>query len=133
MLRRRLDPSGVEAGGESGGEQQLTRTWGGVSTHRERGVSTDTLPLSAVAVWVCRPRPDDPNRASGEGEDGSDPPFSTADAVRRWGGCQPRRQRQCQHSPPPLGGSLPSSCLPAGRLPGPRAGRTTSRRERRDA
>ena len=72
MLRRRLDPSGVDAGGESGGEQELTRKWGGVSTNRERWVSTDTLPFSAVAVRVCRPRPDDPNRASGEGEDGSD-------------------------------------------------------------
>ena len=53
MLRRRLDSSGVEAGGESGGEQKLTRKWGGVSTHREKGVSTDTLPFSAVAVRVC--------------------------------------------------------------------------------
>ena len=44
-----------------------------------------------------------------------------------------RRQRQCQHAPPPSGGSLPSSCIPAGRLPGPRAGRTTRRTERRDA
>ena len=34
--------------------------------------------------------------------------------------------------PPPSLGSLPSSCIPAGRLPGPHAGRTTSRDERRD-
>ena len=31
MLPRCLDPSGVEAGGESGGEHNLTRKWGGVS------------------------------------------------------------------------------------------------------
>ena len=31
MLRRRLDPSGVEAGGEAGGEHNLTRKWWGVS------------------------------------------------------------------------------------------------------
>ena len=133
MRRRRLDSSGVDAGGESGGEPTLTRKWRGVSTTREKGVSTDTLPFSAVAVRVCRPRPDDPNRASGEGEDGSDPPVFTAGAVRRRGACQPRRPRQCQHAPPPSGGSLPSSCIPAGRLPGPRAGRTTRRTERRDA
>ena len=30
MLRRLLDPSGVEAGGESGGEPKLTRKWGRV-------------------------------------------------------------------------------------------------------
>ena len=40
MLRRRLDSSGVEAGGESGGEQKLTRKWGGgVNTQREGGVN----------------------------------------------------------------------------------------------
>ena len=39
MLRRRLDPSGVDAGGESGGEQELTRKWGGVNKQREVGVN----------------------------------------------------------------------------------------------
>ena len=41
MLRRRLDSSGVEAGGESGGEQKLTRKWGGggINKQREGGVN----------------------------------------------------------------------------------------------
>ena len=90
------------------------------------GVSGHPAPVSAVVVRIFRPGPDDPNRASGEGEDGSDPPFFTAGAVRRAGGCQPRCQAPCQTPPPPLGGSLPSSCVLAGRLPGPPAGRTTS-------
>ena len=34
--------------------------------------------------------------------------------------------------PPRRGGSLPSVCIPAGRLPGPRAGRTISHTERPD-
>ena len=89
------------------------------------GVSGHPAPVSAVVVRVFRPGPDDPNRASGEGKDGSDPPFFTAGAVRRAGGCQPRCQAPCQTPPPPSGGSLPSDhvairwCL-MGRLPRPR-------------
>ena len=86
------------------------------------GVSGSPLPFFAVVVRVFRPGPDDPNRASGEGKDGSDPPFFTAGAVRRAGGCQPRCQAPCQTPPPPSGGSLPSSCIHAGRLPRPRRG-----------
>ena len=62
------------------------------------------LPLCAVVVRVCRPRPDDPNRASGEGRDGSDPPFFTAGAVRHVGGCPPRRPAGCPTHPLPSGG-----------------------------
>ena len=91
------------------------------------GVSGHPAPVSAVVVRVFRPGPDDPNRASGEGADGSDPPFLTAGAVRRGRGCQPRCQAPWLTPPPPSGGSLPSSCILAGRLPGPHTGRTTSR------
>ena len=80
---------------------------------------------SAVVVRVFRPEPDDPNRASGEEEDGSDPPFLTAGAVRRGGSVPPGVPPGVPH-PPPSWGSLPSSCIRAGRLPGPHAGRTTS-------
>ena len=37
------------------------------------------------------------------------------------------------HTNPPAGGSLPSVCIPAGRLPGPHAGRTISHTDRPDA
>ena len=52
--------------------------------------------------------------------------------TRTQGGCH-KNSRGGVPSPPPLGRSLPSVGIPAGRLPGPRAGRTTSRDERRDA
>ena len=93
------------------------------------GVSHPPLPLFAVVVRVCRPRPADTNRASGAGRDGSDPPFFTAGAVRQGGGVPPSVPPGVP-SPPPVGRSLPSVCIPAGRLPGPRAGRTTSSDER---
>ena len=38
MLRRRLDRSGVEAGGEAGGEQNAPRTQGGVGQTQRGGV-----------------------------------------------------------------------------------------------
>ena len=122
MLRRRLDRSGVEAGGEAGGEQNAPRTQGGVGQTQRGGVGQTARPFCAAVVRVFRPRPDDPNRASGEGEDGSDPPFLTAGAVRRWGGCgtrwgtgwgtHPHRRRggrsrhiyPCRKAPPPARG-----------------------------
>ena len=133
MRPRRLDASGVDVRGEVGGEHNLTRNWVGVSGKQWWGVSGHPASVSAVVVRVCRPRPADPNRASGEGEDGSDPPFLAAGAARRRRGCQARCQAPCQTPPPPFGGSLPSSGIHAGRLPGPHAGGTTSSNERRDA
>ena len=44
MLPRRLDPSGVEAGGGSGGEHNLTRKWGGVSGKQWWGCQATPLP-----------------------------------------------------------------------------------------
>ena len=61
--------------GRTQGRAILTRTLGGVSRNRGGGVSSATLPFSAGFVRVSRPRLDDPSRASGTGEDGSDPPI----------------------------------------------------------
>ena len=60
--------------GNAEGNENLTRTLGGVSGKQWGGVSGPPLPLSAGFVLVFHARPDDPSRASGEGEDGSDPP-----------------------------------------------------------
>ena len=76
MVPRPLDRSGVEAQGEAGGEHNLTRTPGGCQETSGGGVRPP-LPLFAVVVRLCRPRP--------------------------------------------------SVCIPAGRLPGPRADRTRHR------
>ena len=43
-----------------------------------------------------------------------------------------RRNDRVVRVAPPLGRSLPSVCIPAGRLPGPHAGRTVKATERRD-
>ena len=95
------------------GRDNGTRTAGGVSQKQPGGVSHPPLPLFAVVVRVCRPRPADPNRASGEGRDGSDPPFCAAGAARRRGGCPTPCPTGCPIPLPPLGRSLPSVGIPA--------------------
>ena len=86
------------------------------------GVRHRPFHFHAGFVRVFRSRPDDPNRASGEGEDGSDPPFLTAGAVSRWVGCQARCQAPCQTPHPPPVGSLPSVIYPCGKAPRPARG-----------
>ena len=105
-------------------------TGGGVAK-RERGVWHTTRPFFAVPVRVFRPRPDDTSRASGEGRDGSDPPFLTAGAVSRWGGVAPG----VAHPPPPgWGRSRPYVSLREGSPARARAGRSaTPRGPMRDA
>ena len=125
--RRRAPFRGNAQGNENG-----TRKQGGVSRKQRGGVSYAPLPLFAVVVRVGRPRPDDPNRASGEGRDGSAPPPFTAGAVRHVGGVSPPASRRVSHPPAAVGGVAPVICIPAGRLPGPRAGRTVTGTERRD-
>ena len=60
--------------------------------------------IFAVVVRVFRPGPDDPNRASGEGEDGSDPPFIAAGAARPSGGGAPVFMYPCRKAPRPARG-----------------------------
>ena len=126
----RLAPFRGNAQGKQQGKRHVAPTEGGVQHTQRRGVQQHPRHVPAGCVRVCRPRPDDPNRASGEGKDGSDPPFFAARAARRWGGCITGCNTRRYIPPPPSGGSLPSQCIPAGRLPGPRAGRTISRDER---
>ena len=133
MPRPVSGPFRGSAQGRAQGRRNGTRTLGGVYHISLGGVYHHRTAHHAGVVRVFRPRPSDPNRASGEGKDGSDPPLFTAGAVRRWGGCPTRCTTGCTTTPPPSGGSLPSVCIPAGRLPGPRAGRTISPTEARDA
>ena len=126
-----VPPFRGNAQGNAQGNQNLTRTQGGVSQKQQGGVSHPTLPFFGVFVRLFVLRPADPNRASGEGKDGSDPPFCAAGAARRRGGVSHGVRHRVSH-PSPSGRSLPSVCILAGRLPGPHAGRTTSRDERRD-
>ena len=94
-----VPPFRGNAQGNAQGNQNLTRTQGGVSQKQQGGVSHPPLPFVAVVVRRFVLRPADQNRASGEGKDGSDPPL-----LCRWrgtakGGYQPRCQAPCQ--PPP--------------------------------
>ena len=66
------------------------------------------------------------------GETGATPPFSPLARFAKEGGVPPSVPPGVP-SPPPLGRSLPSVCILAGRLHGPRAGRTISHTERPDA
>ena len=101
--------AGGSAGVDAGGNACVTQTEGGVSQETRGGVSGHTIPFFAVVVLVFRPGPADPNRASGEGRDGSDPPFCAAGAARRSGWCQPRCQAQCQ--PPLAFGEVAPVCM----------------------
>ena len=133
MLPAVFGPFRGNARGNAEGNRNAPQTLGGVG-HNQRGVVGHATPsFYAVSIRVFRHRPDDTNRASGEGLDGSDPPFLTAGAVSRWGGCGTRWGTWWGTPTPPPGGSLPSVFIPAGRLPGPRAGRTISPTERPDA
>ena len=73
LVRRCQVRSAGNAEGNGEGNQNLTRTQGGVSQKQQGGVSHPPLPFVAVVVRLFVLRPADPNRASGEGRDGSDP------------------------------------------------------------
>ena len=109
------------AQGRAQGSEDGTRNQGGVYQKENGGVYHTPIHFSAGFVRVFRPGPDDPNRASGEGRDGSDPPFSTAGAVRREGGCTTRCTTGCP-IPPAFVGVAPVSMYPCWKAPPPARG-----------
>ena len=92
------------AAGQGAGQAKCHADTGGGVAISEGLVWHTTRPFFAVPVRVFRPRPDDTRRASGEGLDGSDPPFLTAGAVSRWGGCGTWCGTWCGTPTPPPGG-----------------------------
>ena len=126
-------PSRGGAQGSAQDRRNASQTVRGVGQKPRGGVGHAPPSFTAGGVRVCGTRPDDPSRASGEGRDGSDPPFSTAGAVRRVGGWGTRWGTGWGTHLPRQGGVAPVVCILAGRLPGPRAGRTISHTETRDA
>ena len=133
MLPRRLDldPSGVEAGGESGGEHNLTRKWGGVSGKQWRGCQAPRFhfSLSLFGFFVLdrttRTAPAERERT------GATPLFPPLARFGERGGCQPRCQAPCQTPSPPSGGrSRHHVSLPEGSPARPRAGRRAATRRR---
>ena len=95
-------------------------------------MSHATSHVCAVVVLVFPPRPADPNRASGEGEDGSDPPFFAAGAARLRGGCGTRCTTWCTTLPPAVGGVAPVSMYPCWKAQTPAPGGHVTADEWRD-
>ena len=123
----RLDCSGVAVGVAVGVAQHVAPTEGGVQHKEVGGVQHLPRPCSAVSVRVVRPTPSRPNRASGEGKDGSDPP-----PFRRWrgsasGGVSHLVQHQVQHPPSPRVGVAPVRNHPCGKAKTPANGRAQTR------
>ena len=130
MVPPRRTPFRGRPRGRLRGRENGTRTAGGVSQEQQGGVSHPPRPLFAVVVRRFVLRPADPNRASGEGKDGSDPPFCAAVAARRGGWCQPRCQAPCQ--PPLAFGEVAPVCMyPCRKAPRPARGPDDKQRRAR--
>ena len=84
-------------------------------------MSHPPLPFVAVVVRLFVLRPADPNRASGEGRDGSDPPVCAAGAARRRGGVSHGVRHRV--SPPLAFGEVAPVCMyPCRKAPRPARG-----------
>ena len=126
-LPRRLDRSGVTAGVEQNG----TQTEGGVY-QKQRGGCPTPLGVFSLSLFGFFVLDRTPRTAPAERErTGATPPFSPLARFGEGGVYHPVYHR-VYHPPPPSWRSLPSSCIPAGRLRRPRAGRATRPTERRD-
>ena len=79
-------------------------------------------------VRVFRPRPADPNRASGKGRDGSDPPFVPLAQHGGGGSVTPGVTLGVTHPPAVLGGVAPVFSYSCGKAPTPAPGRREARR-----
>ena len=80
-----------------------------------------------VVVRVCRPSQSFPNRASGEGQDGSDPLFFAAGAARRRGVWH-QVYHLVYHTPTAVGGVAPVLNYPCGKAQPPAQARDWTRR-----
>ena len=121
MVPRPLDRSGVEAQGEAGGEHNLTRTLGGVSGKQRGGCQAPPFHLSlSLFGFVVLDRP---TRTAPAERDvtGAIPPFVPLARHGEAGGVSHGVRHRVRPFPPPVG-SLPSVCIPAGRLPGRASG-----------
>ena len=94
-------------------------------------MSTDTTPLPAGFTRAFGARPDSPSRASGEGLDGSDPPFLTAGAVSRGGGVSGPVSGTVSDTHPLSVGVAPVRIYPCGKAPTTACGRDDAERRAR--
>ena len=120
------------AQGRAQGRRNAPQTLGGVGHNQRGGWGTPRL---HVPPWLfgffvldrtTRTAPAE------RGKTGATPPFPPLARFAVWGGVAPGGAPGGAHTLQPCGGSLPSQFILAGRLPGPRAGRTIRPVEPRD-
>ena len=122
MVPPRLAPFRGNAQGKQQGRRHVAPTEGGVQHTQRGGVQQHPRHVPAGVVRVCRPRPADPNRASGAGKDGSDPPFFRRSCGTARGGCITGCNTRRYIPPPPSGGVAPVPMYPGGKAPRPAHG-----------
>ena len=119
------------AQGRAQGSENGTRKQGGVYQKEKGGCTTplSIFPPSLFGFFVL----DRTTRTAPaeRGETGATPPFRPLARFGEGGVVHPVYHR-VYHLPPAVVGVAPVLCIPAGRLPCPRAGRATRPTERRD-
>ena len=119
------------AQGRAQGSENGTRKQGGVYQKEKEGCTTplSIFPPAVFGLFVL----DRTTRTAPaeRGETGATPPFRPLARFGEGGGVPPGVPPGVPH-PPAVVGVAPVLCIPAGRLPAPHAGRTTSSDERRD-
>ena len=119
MLARRVGLSVVVAGVVAVVVGNVPPTEGGVEHRSEGGVEHHPRLFTPAVPRAVRDRASIPSRVSGEGKDGSDPPFCAAVAARREGGWNTGWNTRRNIHPPPLVGVAPVVSIPAGRPTAP--------------
>ena len=108
-----------------GSSSHLTQTEGGVSGKTPCGCQATTFRFP-VCLFVCfivyRPRRDAPANTE---RTGATPTYLPLARLGEGGRVSHGVRHRVRHAPPPVG-SLPSVCIPAGRLPGAPADRATT-------
>ena len=119
------------AQGRAQGSENGTRKQEGVYQKEKAGCTTppSMFPPAVFGLFVL----DRTTRTAPaeRGETGATPPFRPLARFGEGGVSHPVYHR-VYHTPPAVVGVAPVLCIPAGRLPGPRAGRATRPTERRD-
>ena len=121
-----VPPFRGNAQGNAQGNQNLTRTQGGVSQKQQGGCPIHPFHCSLSLFGVSSY--DRPTRTAPavRGKTGATPPFVPLARHGEWGVSGTVSGTVSDPLPAFGGGSLPSVCIPAGRLLGPHAGRTIS-------
>ena len=131
VLPHGLDRSGVLAGVLAGVLDHATPTEGEVWHKQKGGCATPLVHVSPSVFGLFVVERRTRTAPAVRETTGATPPFSPLARFGEGGGVPPGVPPSVP-SPPAVVGVAPVRCIPAGRLPGPRAGRATRPTERRD-